>query len=73
MTDSVRVNSRVKWYNTGKAFGFLIADGFAKDIFVHRSQMVKSGIESLIEDERVSCIVRDGPKGLFAIDIQREK
>ena len=73
MNESVRVKAITKWWNSQKAFGFLIAEGHSKDVFVHRSQMVKSGIESLTEDERVSCIVKDGPKGLFATDIQKEQ
>jgi CspA family cold shock protein len=72
MTDSVRVKARCKWFNESKAFGFLVSDAFDKDIFVHRSQMVRSGIESLTEDEKCSCIVKDGPKGLFATEIKKE-
>lgn len=72
MTDSVRVFGRCKWFNTDKAFGFIVAEGFNRDVFVHRSQMVRSGIETLTEDEKVSCVVRDGPKGLFAIEIRKE-
>jgi cold shock CspA family protein len=35
--------------------------------------MVRSGVESLTEDEKVSCVVRDGPKGLYATEIRKEK
>lgn len=73
MNDSVRVRGICKWFNNDKAFGFLVSEAFDKDIFVHRSQMVRSGIESLVEDEKCTFVVKDGPKGLFATEIQKEK
>jgi CspA family cold shock protein len=72
MTDSVRVRGIVKWFNSDKAFGFLVSEVFDKDIFVHRSQMVRSGVETLTEDEKCTFVVKTGPKGLFATKIKKE-
>lgn len=71
MSDQVRVLGRTKWFNTDKGFGFIIAEGYNRDIFVHRQQLVKSGLGDLLEDQPVSLVVMDGPKGMFAVDLQK--
>ncbi len=67
--DPVRVKSICKWFNEEKGYGFLIAEGYNRDIFVHRQQLVRSGLQGLIEGEEVTCVVRDGSKGMYAVQI----
>lgn len=69
--ESVRHSGFVKWFNDSKGFGFLILDGINRDVFAHKQQLTKSGVESIKEDDKVSAVVRDGPKGLFAVDIKK--
>jgi CspA family cold shock protein len=73
MVDSTRVVGKCKWWNENKGFGFLVAPGINRDIFVHRHQLDKSNIETLYEEEEVSCVVRDGKKGLYAVELQKGK
>jgi CspA family cold shock protein len=68
--DSNKVTAKVKWWNEEKSYGFLVAPGINRDIFVHRSQLNKSGIESLYEDQEVKCFVKDGQKGMYAQNIE---
>jgi cold shock protein len=70
-SDPVRVPGRVKWFNDTKGFGFLIVDGINRDCFIHKQQLTRSGIDSLIEDEKVSCVVLEGPKGMYATDVKK--
>ena len=71
--DSVRVRGKVKWFNSDKGYGFIDrAEGYNRDIFVHRQQMVRSGIDTLVEDEDVEFVVRDGPKGMFAVQLSKD-
>jgi len=73
MSDQVRHTGYVKWFNSTKGFGFLIVEGINRDVFAHKQQLVKSGItDDLTEGEAVSCVVRDGPKGMFAVDLKKE-
>ena len=44
----------VKWFNTTKGFGFIQPEGGSKDVFVHISAVQRSGLNSLVEGQRVS-------------------
>lgn len=63
-----RQNGTVKWFNGEKGFGFIACDG-GKDIFVHVKQVKKS--VDLREGDRVTFGVDQGPRGLFATDVER--
>ena len=71
MSDSVRANGVVKWFSDDKGFGFLIVDGLNRDCFIHRAQMTRSGVQSLTEGDKVTCVVLDGPKGMYATEISK--
>ncbi len=44
----------VKWFNTTKGYGFIQPEGSSKDVFVHISAVQRSGLNSLVEGQRVS-------------------
>ncbi len=43
----------VKWFNKTKGYGFITPDGATTDVFVHISDVEKSGMKILAEDQRV--------------------
>ena len=55
----------VKWFNAAKGFGFIAREN-GEDVFVHYSAIESSGYRSLEEGARVTFIVKKGPKGLQA-------
>jgi len=55
----------VKWFNAAKGFGFLAREN-GEDVFVHFSGIEASGYRSLDEGAKVTCVVKSGPKGLQA-------
>jgi CspA family cold shock protein len=59
---------RVKWYNETKGFGFIETDN-GNDIFFHRNELVSpsGGMEN---DEDVVFDTKEGPKGLFAVNVK---
>lgn len=59
---------KVKWYNETKGFGFIEIEN-GKDIFFHRNGLVSphSGVEN---DEKVVFETKEGPKGLYAVNIK---
>jgi cold shock protein len=63
---SVEATGTVKWFNTGKGFGFIACDDGGKDVFVHVSAFERSGQTSLSEGDRVVVDVVEGRKGLEA-------
>ena len=59
----------VKWFNKTKGFGFIIPDDSDKDVFVHITAVVESGLTELVEGQKVSFESIEEPKGLKATDI----
>lgn len=66
-----RASGSVKWFSDDKGYGFLVANGHDRDIFVHRQQLVRSGIEKLNEGEKVTFLIQEGKKGKYATSISR--
>ena len=63
------MESRVKWFNNEKGFGFLENNG-KEDIFGHYSQIVMDGYKTLKEGQFVSFNLVETPKGLQAKNVE---
>ncbi len=61
---------KVKWFNDEKGWGFIKQDA-GPDVFVHYSQIQGDGRRRLIEDEVVEFEIKEGPKGLQAVNVVR--
>ena len=48
------VNGTVKWFNTNKGFGFIESDDGGKDVFIHISAVEKSGLKTLLENQKIT-------------------
>ncbi len=59
----------VKWFNAAKGFGFLARES-GEDVFVHYSAIEAGGYRTLEEGAKVSFVVKKGPKGLQAEQVQ---
>lgn len=44
----------VKWFNQTKGYGFIRPDDKSEDVFVHISELEKSGIKQLQENQKVN-------------------
>ena len=66
---SERVVGTVKWFNSGKGFGFIEREG-GPDVFVHFSAIITEGYKSLTEGQKVEFTIEQGPKGLQAADVK---
>ena len=56
--------ARVKWYDSAKGFGFVSVDGEAQDLFVHRSALMRAGLNELAEGQAVRISKVEGRKGM---------
>lgn len=61
---------KVKWFNDEKGWGFIKQED-GPDVFVHYSQINGEGRRRLFEDETVEFEIKEGPKGLQAINVNR--
>ncbi len=59
----------VKWFNERKGFGF-IETNEGSDVFVHFSAIEDSGFRTLLEGQRVSFEIQQGPKGPAASKVR---
>lgn len=59
---------KVKWYDTGKGFGFLTRDD-GGEVFVHSSAL-PSGVTSLKPGQRVEFGVVEGRRGQQALSVR---
>ena len=62
----------VKWFNNAKGFGF-IEHTSGKDVFVHYSVIDADGFKTLKDGEAVEYEMKEGPKGLHAVKVVRDK
>jgi cold shock protein len=44
----------VKWFNATKGYGFIAPDDGGNDLFVHVSEVERSGLDGLREGQKVS-------------------
>ena len=44
----------VKWFNDQKGYGFIQPDDGGKDVFVHISAVQRSGLNGLVEGQKIS-------------------
>ncbi len=61
----------VKWFNDSKGFGFIVQNGFDRDIFVHYSAISGDGFKTLAEGQEVQFELSDGPKGPQATNVSK--
>ncbi|MBB3951786.1 MULTISPECIES: cold-shock protein [Aureimonas] len=53
----------VKFFNADKGFGFITPDNGGKDVFVHISDVERSGMTSLKDNQKVSFDTQDDTRG----------
>jgi CspA family cold shock protein len=63
----------VKFFNADKGFGFITPDNGGADVFVHISDVERSGLSSLSDNQKVSFESQPDPrgKGPKAINLQQ--
>lgn len=61
----------VKWYNSTKGYGFITPQDNKKDVFVHSSALVSSGLNELCENQKVeyTLIEKNGKTSADEISI----
>jgi CspA family cold shock protein len=66
----MRKSGTVKWFNQAKGFGFILPDGGGADVFVHVSALIKAGVQTLGEGQRVSFDLAQDRGKTMAAELQ---
>jgi CspA family cold shock protein len=65
--EALRITGRVKWFDAGKGYGFVVPDDPAqtdlKDVLLHVTSLRNCGRESALEGSLITCDVVRRPKG----------
>ncbi|RAK52055.1 cold-shock protein [Phenylobacterium deserti] len=65
--EALRITGRVKWFDAGKGYGFIVPDDPSqtdlKDVLLHVTSLRSSGRESCLEGSQITCEVVRRPKG----------
>lgn len=71
--DPVRITGRVKWFDAGKGYGFVVPDDSGltdlKDVLLHVTSLRTSGREHCLEGSLITCDVARRPKGWQVVEI----
>ncbi len=71
--DPVRISGRVKWFDAGKGYGFVIPDDpsqtGSRDVLLHVTSLRNAGREHALEGSVIVCDVVKRPKGWQVSDI----
>ena len=72
-TDTVRIAGRVKWFDTGKGYGFIVPDDpsltDSKDVLLHISSLRDGGWEHAGEGAPIECDCARRPKGWQVVQV----
>jgi len=71
--DPVRISGRVKWFDAGKGYGFVVPDDpsqtGSRDVLLHVTSLRNLGRENALEGSTIVCDVVKRPKGWQVSDI----
>ncbi|MGH6955517.1 MAG: cold-shock protein [Caulobacteraceae bacterium] len=71
--DPVRISGKVKWFDSGKGYGFVVPDDPSqtgeRDVLLHVTSLRNMGRESALEGSTIVCDVVKRPKGWQVSDI----
>jgi CspA family cold shock protein len=68
--DAADANGSVKFFNSGRGYGFITPDDGGQDLFVHFSAILNEGFKTLDNGARVAFDVREGRRGDEAFDVR---
>jgi CspA family cold shock protein len=63
------VHGRVKWFDAGKGFGFIVADEGGPDILLHANVLRNFGQGSVAENSGIAVLTHETPRGLQAHEV----
>lgn len=66
---ALTVQGRVKWFDPGKGFGFIVADEGGSDILIHANVLRNFGQSSVADGAEITVKTLKTPRGQQAIEV----
>lgn len=66
---SLTIQGRVKWFDPGKGFGFILADEGGADILLHANVLRNFGQSSVADGSMIVVRVQQTPRGRQAVEV----
>jgi CspA family cold shock protein len=63
------ISGRVKWFDPGKGFGFVLCDHGGPDILLHANVLRNFGQGSVVDGSTLTMVVQQSDRGLQAVEI----
>lgn len=64
------VSGAIKWFDVAKGYGFICPDVLGMgDVLLHVTCLRRDGFQTALEGARVSCLVKQGERGLQAFKV----
>jgi CspA family cold shock protein len=67
--DAEVVHGRVKWFDPGKGFGFIVAEGLASDVLLHANVLRNYGQGSVADGAQIVVRATRTPRGMQAVEV----
>ena len=68
-TETVRMTGRIKWFDPGKGFGFVLTEPEGPDVLLHANVLRNFGQGSIAEGSGVTILVQSTERGLQAVEV----
>ena len=65
-------SGKVKWFNAKKGYGFVTDEDSQKDIFLHVSELEKSKLRVLKEEQKIVYDIKEEKNKLQAINVKKK-
>ena len=65
----VEVSGRIKWFDVGKGYGFIVPDDGGPDVLLHVTCLRNDGFQTALEGARIVCEAQRQDRGLQAFRI----
>jgi len=67
--DLVEVAGRIKWFDVGKGYGFIVPDHGGADVLLHVTVLRRDGFQTAPEGARVVCEAHQRTRGMQAFRV----
>jgi len=64
------LDGTIKWFKPDKGFGFATPDDGGRDVFIHRSVLLRAGLQQIDPGQKVRMRVQNSAKGREATAVE---